>query len=99
MRDQSSISSLVPLFQTLEEHLHNHNFELALYVASSILAFDRNNFYALAIERRTKRLLDFMQDPSEISDSTKYYVARVIAALEHVCQMAVQLLTKLPVEA
>ena len=99
MRDQSYIPSLVPLFQSLEEHLHNHNFELALYVVGSILAFDRNNFYALAIERRIKRLLDFMQDPLEISDSTKYYIARVIASLEHVCQMAVQLLTKFPVEA
>ena len=97
MNDQSS-PSLVPLFQTVEEHLHNHNLELALSTVSSILACDRNNFYARAIERRIKRVLDFQQDPSAISDSTEYYIARVIAALEHVCQMAVRFLTKPPVE-
>jgi hypothetical protein len=97
MNDQSS-PSIVPLFQTVEEHLHNHNLELALSTVSSILACDRNNFYARAIERRIKRVLDFQQDTSATSDSTEYYIARVIAALEHVCQMAVRFLTKPPVE-
>ena len=98
MNNQSSLPSIVPLFQTVEGHLHNHKLELALSAVSSILACDRNNFYALAIERRIKRVLDFLRDSSEISDATEYHVARVLAALEHVCQMAVRFLTNLPTE-
>ena len=99
MNNQFSLPAIVPLFQTVEEHLHNHKLELALSVVVSILACDRNNFYAQAIERRIKRVLDLQHDPSVISDSTEYYIARVIATLEHVCQMAVRFLTKLPAEA
>ena len=98
MENQSSLPAIVPLFQTAEEHLHNHKLELALSVVSSILTFDRNNYYARALERRIKRVLDFQQNPSEISASTEYYIARVITSLEHVCQMAVRFLTKLPAQ-
>jgi hypothetical protein len=98
MKNQSSLPAIVPLFQTVEGHLHNHKLELALSAVNSILAYDRNNFYALAIERRIRRVLDFQQESSELSDATEYYIARVIAALEHVCQMAVQFLTNLPAE-
>ncbi|MGD1045452.1 MAG: hypothetical protein ABR936_09025 [Bacteroidota bacterium] len=95
MNNQSFLPAIVPLFQTVEEHLHNRKLELALSAINSILAYDKNNFYALAIKRRIKRVLDFQQDPSAISDSTEYYIARVIAALENVCQMAVRFLTNL----
>ncbi len=98
MNNQSVLPSIVFLFQTAEEHLHNHNLQLALSTVSSILACDRNNFYARAIERRIKRVLDFQQDSSAISDSTECYIAQVIKALEHVCQMAVRFLTELPAE-
>jgi hypothetical protein len=99
MNDRSSFPNLISLFQSVEEHLHNHNLKYALSTVYSILAYDRNNYYAMAIERRIKRVLDFQQDSLESSDSTEYYIARVITALEHVCQMAVRFMTKLPAEA
>ena len=98
MANQTHLPEIIPLFQTVEEHLRNHQPELALSAVSSILAYDRNNFYALAIKRRIKRVLDFQQDTIEISDATEYYIARVLAALEHVCQMAVRFLTNPPAE-
>jgi hypothetical protein len=99
MKQQSSFPALISLFRTVEEHLHNRKLELALSSVHSILARDRNNFYALAIEHRIKRVLDFQDDPSNISDSADYYVGIVIAALENVCQMAVRFLMNSPVEA
>ena len=99
MMQQSSFPALISLFQTLEEHLHNRKLELALSAVHSILATDRNNFYALAIEHRIKRVLDFLEEPSDVSDSTEYYVGIVIAALENVCQMAVRFLMNSPIEA
>jgi len=99
MKQQSSFPALISLFQTLEEHLHNRKLELALSAVQSILACDRNNFYARAIQHRIKRVLDFQEDPSNVSDSADYYVGIVIAALENVCQMAVRFLMNSPVEA
>ena len=99
MKQPSSFPTLISLFQKLEEHLHNRKLELALSTVHSILACDRNNFYALAIEHRIKRVLDFLEKPSDVSDSTEYYVGIVIAALENVCQMAVRFIMNSPVEA
>lgn len=99
MKQQSSFPTLISLFQSVEEHLHNRKLELALSAVHSILVCDRNNFYALAIERRIKRVLDFQEKPSDVSDSTEHYIAKVIDALENVCQMAVRFLMNSPVEA
>ena len=99
MMQPSSFPTLISLFRTVEEHLHNRKLELALSAVHSILVCDRNNFYALAIEHRIKRVLDFLAEPSDVSDSTEYYVGIVIAALENVCQMAVRFLMNSPVEA
>ncbi|RPI06652.1 MAG: hypothetical protein EHM64_02120 [Ignavibacteriae bacterium] len=99
MNNQFSFPDLISLFQSVEEHLHHHNLEVALSRVRTILAYDRNNYYALAIERRLMRLLDFQQTPSDISYSTKYYSAIVIVALENVCQMAVRFQMNLQAEA
>ena len=99
MKQPSSFPTLISLFQKLEEHLHNRKLELALSAVHSILEWDRNNFYAIAIERRIKRVLDFQEEPSDDSDSAESYVGIVIAALENVCQMAVRFLMNSPVEA
>ena len=98
MKQQSSFPTLISLFQSVEEHLHNRKLELALSSVRSI-SCDRNNFYALAIERRIKRVLDFQEKPSDVSDSTEHYIAIVIDALENVCQMAVRFLMNSPIEA
>ena len=98
MNQQSLLTMLISLFQSVEEHLHNHNLEHALSAVLLILACDRNNYYARAIERRIKRVLDFQQKPSDFSYSMKYYIATVIAALENVCQMAVRFLMKISKE-
>ena len=98
MTQQSFFPTLISLFQSVEEHLHTRKLELALSSVRSILACDRNNFYALAIERRLKRVLDFQEEPSDVSDSNEYYVGIVVAALENVCQMAVRFLMNFPAE-
>jgi hypothetical protein len=99
MKNQSSLPELIPLFQSVEEHLHHHDLELALSSVRSILARDGNNYYARAIERRIVRVLYFQEELSEISDSTEYYIDLVAVALENVCQMAVRYIMNLPVEA
>ena len=99
MKNPSSLPALIPLFQSVEEHLHHHDLELALSTVRSILASAGNNYYARAIERRIVRVLYFQEELSEISDSTEYYIDLVVVALENVCQMAVRYLTNPPVEA
>ena len=99
MKNQSSLSIIIPLFQSVEENFRNNNLELALSGVRSILANDPKNFYAIAIERRLKRFLDLQQKPPIASNAAEYSHARMIAALEHVCHMAVQQLTKLSAQA
>ncbi|MGD0038422.1 MAG: hypothetical protein ABSC53_14135 [Bacteroidota bacterium] len=99
MENQSSLSIIIPLFQSVEERFRNNNLEFALSGVRSILANDPKNFYAIAIERRLKRVLDLQQKPSAASNATEHSRARMIAALEHVCHMAVQQLTKLSAQA
>lgn len=100
MKQQSSFPALISLFQSLENHLHNQNLDLAYSDSQSILASDPKNFYAIAIERRLKRVIDFLQKSySSNSNSMEYSIARIIAALEHVCQMAVRHLTNLSSQA
>jgi hypothetical protein len=92
MNNQPSSYSIILLFQSVEKHLHSHKLELALLEVQSILESDPKNLYALAIERRIVHILDFWQKASVVSDAMEYQIARVIAALEHVCQMAVRFL-------
>jgi tetratricopeptide (TPR) repeat protein len=99
MKNQSSLSTIITLFQSVEENFRNNKLELALSGVRSILADDPKNFYAIAIERRLKRVLDLQKKPSAASNATEYSHARMIAALEHVCHMAVQQLTKLSEQA
>ena len=99
MKNQSSPPALIPLFQSVEEHLHHHDLEFALSTVRSILACDGNNYYARAIERRIVRVLYFQEELSEISESTEYYIDMIVVALENVCQMAVRYLSNQPVEA
>ena len=93
MNNQSSPPSIIHLFQSVAEHFHNNNLELALSGVRSILASDPKNFYAKALEHRLKRVLDIRQKPSTVSNAMEYSYAKMIAALEHVCQMAMQHLT------
>jgi tetratricopeptide (TPR) repeat protein len=99
MKNQLSPPSIISLFQTVEENLHKNNINLALLGVRSILASDPQNFYAIAIERRLKRVLELRQKPSRVSNATEYSYARIIAALEHVSHMAVQHCTSLSAQA
>ena len=93
MNNQSSQSSIISLFQSVVEHLHTNNLELALSDVSSILLSDPKNFYAMALERRLKRVLEVRKKTPVASHATNYSHAKLIAALDHVCQMAMQQLT------
>ena len=73
--------------------MHTNNLELALSDVSSILISDPKNFYAIALERRLKRVLEVRKKSPVASNATNYSRAKIIAALEHVCQMAVQQMT------
>ena len=95
MKNQSSLPTIISLFQSVEKYFHDNNLELALSGVQSILANDPKNFYAIAIERRLKCVLDLQRKPSVPSNAMEYSPARVITALEHVCHTAVQQLTKL----
>ena len=99
MKNQSSPPALITLFQSVAEHFHNNNLELALSGVRSILASEPKNFYALALERRLKSVLEVQQRPSSASNATGYSYARMITALEHVCLMAVQQLTSTSAQA
>jgi len=95
MKNQSSLPSIISQFQSVVEHFHTNNLERALSDVRSILLSDPKNFYAIALERRLKRVLDLQRNPSVPSHATEYSHARMIAALEHVCQMAIQHMTNL----
>ena len=99
MNNQSSLPSIIPLFQAVVVHFHNNNLDLALTDVRSILLSDPKNFYAIALERRLKRVLDLQRKPPVNSNATDYSHARMIAALEHVCQMALQHLTNISAQA
>ena len=99
MKNQSSLPSIISQFQSVVEHFHTNNLERALSDVRSILLSDPKNFYAIALERRLKRVLDLQRNPSVTSNASDYSHARMIAALEHVCQMAIQHLTNLSAQA
>ena len=99
MNNQSSLPSIISLFQSVAEHFHAHNLELALSDIRSILISDPKNFYAIALERRLKRVLDLRKKMPAASNATNYSHAKMIAALEHVCQMALQQTTNPPAQA
>ena len=101
MKQQSSLPKLISLFQSVEDHLHNQKLGTCPYQQPNPFSHcDPKNFYAIAIERRMKHVLDFQQRPSAAnSNSMEYSVARMIAALEHVCQMAVRHFTNLSEQA
>ena len=94
MKNQPSVPSIISLFQSVEENLHKNNINLALLGVRSVLANDPQNFYAIAIERRLKPLLDLQQKSVPASNAAVYSRARIITALEHVSHMAVQQCTQ-----
>jgi hypothetical protein len=99
MKNQTTPASLIPLFQAVEKHLHNNKLEFALSDVHSILLCDPKNLYAIALDRRLKRVLDLQQKPPVASNASEYSHARLIAALEHVCHLAVQHLMNLSAKA
>jgi len=90
MKNHASLPAIISLFQSVEEHFHTNHPELALSGVRAILTSDPQNFYAIAIERRLKRVLELQQNPSAASNAMEYSYARMNAALEHVSHMAVE---------
>ena len=99
MNNESVPSSIVSLFHTVEAQLHHDKLEPALSNVRSILAGDPHNLYAGALERRLRRILEIQQNHSPASSAAEYSRARVIAALEHICRLAVQHVTTLAARA
>jgi hypothetical protein len=83
-----TISLLIPIFERIEERLHNHELEKAQQEVASVLRYDSKNYFAQALKRRLFCIMHICRNPQQSLDAHNIPLERTITALQHLCQMA-----------
>ena len=88
MRQAKKILQMVPIFGRIEEHLKKKRLTEALRETQVLLTHEPNDFYAQALEKKLRILIDALKEEAQHPQEHHVPVEQAIEALRRLCNNA-----------